>query len=252
MSPDRIAAARVDAAVPTRPGARPDRRAGENVRVTASTPDRPPGPETGPAGDPGPHSHPTAQGRAPRVGRAAPPGRPANTSEALITSALGRAREPDPGPGRRRQADFTSAVYGSVVAGTVIVTAGGATPVVLAVMLLVSGVVFWLAHVYALTVANVHGGWEFGAIRRGLRKEWPVAFAAIPPAIAALTAGFFDDVSPADGAWIALVVAIVEQQVWGYAAARRSGMTGLALVRTITLNVLIGVVVVVLKVGVGH
>ncbi len=220
--------------------------------MTIPTPDRPPGPDTGPAGRPDPQPHGTAAGSTPAPGRGPERARVTVPAEALIASTLGRGREPDPGPGRRRQADFTSAVYGSVVAGTVIVTAGGATPVALAVMLVVSGIVFWLAHVYAITVANVHGGWEFGAIRKGLRKEWPVAFAAIPPAIAALTAAFFDDISPTDGAWIALVVAIVEQQVWGYAAARRSGMTGLALVRTITLNVLIGVVVVVLKVAVSH
>jgi len=148
--------------------------------------------------------------------------------------------------------DFTSAVYGSVVAGTVIVSAGPVPPVALSVLLVVSGIVFWLAHVYAITVANVHGGWEFGAIRKGLRKEWPVAFAAIPPALAALTAALFQDISYGDGAWIALVVAIVEQQVWGYAAVRRSNLKGLAVVRTLTLNVVIGLVVVGLKFAVGH
>lgn len=202
--------------------------------MTASTPDSPQQPEPG-----------TAPSAAPRHSSGRPP-------EALITSAFGPARTRAGGTSGRRQTDFTSAVYGSVVAGTVIVTAGPVKPVTLAGMIVVGGIVFWLAHVYALTVANVHGGWEVGAIRKGLRKEWPVAFAAIPPAIAALTAAFFADISPTDGAWIALVVAIVEQQVWGYAAARRSGMTGLTLVRTITLNVLIGVVVVALKVAVGH
>ena len=183
-----------------------------------------------------------------------PPDTPrAQPPEALIASAVqpGRDRGPLP-PGRRRQVDFTSAVYGSVVAGTVIVSAGPVPPVALSVLLVVSGIVFWLAHVYAITVANVHGGWEFGAIRKGLRKEWPVAFAAIPPALAALTAALFQDISYGDGAWIALVVAIVEQQVWGYAAVRRSNLKGLAVVRTLTLNVVIGLVVVGLKFAVGH
>lgn len=198
--------------------------------MTASTPDGPKSPE--------PDSTATVPGIA--------------TPEALITSALGPRQSRSSVPSGRRQADFTAAVYGSVVAGTVIVSAGPIKPVGLAVLLIVSGIVFWLAHVYALTVANVHGGWEFGAIRKGLRKEWPVAFAAIPPAIAAFTAAIFPDISVTDGAWIALVVAIVEQQVWGYAAARRSGMTGLAMVRVVTLNVVIGLVVVGLKFAVGH
>lgn len=198
--------------------------------MTASTPDSPQQPD--------PPSSATQPG--------------VNSPEALITSALGSTR-PRPGlVSRRAQTDFTSAVYGSVVAGTVIVSAGPVPALALAVLLVVSGVVFWLAHVYALTVANVHGGWEFGAIRKGLRKEWPVAFAAIPPALGALTAVFFKDISYGDGAWIALVVAIVEQQVWGYAAVRRSSMSGLAVVRVLTLNVVIGLVVVGLKFAVGH
>ncbi len=201
------------------------------MRVTASIPDDP---ET------------------PGSDRAQPKPAGTSASEALITSALG-PRHPGPAtPSSRRPTDFTSAVYGSVVAGTVIVSAGPVPPLALSLLLVVSGIVFWLAHVYALTVANVHGGWEFRAIRKGLRKEWPVAFAAIPPAVAALTAALFRNLSPTDGAWIALVVAIIEQQVWGYAATRRSGMSGLAMVRAITLNVVIGVVVVALKFAVGH
>ena len=202
----------------------------DNDRVTASTPDSPKRPDADPS-------------------NAAPSG-PA--PEALITSALGPSRPRTGIAARRPQTDFTSAVYGSVVAGTVVVSAGPIPPFGLAVLLVVSGIVFWLAHVYAITVANVHGGWEFGAIRKGLRKEWPVAFAAIPPALAALSAAIFPDISVTDGAWIALVVAIVEQQVWGYAAVRRSGMSGLAMVRVITLNVIIGLVVVGLKFTVGH
>lgn len=204
----------------------------DNERVTASSsdsPDRAPKP-SGP-------TEPAASG---------PP-------EALIASTLPAADGSAPTtPGRRRQTDFTSAVYGSVVAGTVIVSAGPVAPFALAVLLVVSGVVFWLAHVYAITVANVHGGWEFGAIRKGMRKEWPVAFASIPPALGALSAAVFQDISQGDGAWIALVIAIVEQQVWGYAAVRRSRLSGLAVVRTMTLNVVIGIVVLVLKIAVSH
>lgn len=204
-----------------------------NGRVTGSSPDSPQNahpPDTPPS--------------TPRAEQRPAPAQP----EALIASALDTPAD----AGHRPGVDFTSAVYGSVVAGTVIVSAGPVPAIALAVLLVVSGVVFWLAHVYAITVANVHGGWEFGAIRRGLRKEWPVAFASIPPALAALTAALFQDLSRADGAWIALVVAIVEQQVWGFAAVRRSGMSGLAMVRTITLNVVIGLVVVGLKFAVGH
>src|SRR6478609_406365 len=140
-------------------------RAADNGRVTASTPDSPK--------DPGADQPPA------KTGAPAP--------EALITSALGPTGPRPEVPSRRDGTDFTSAVYGSVVAGTVIVSAA-----------------------------------------------------------------FFPDISTTDGAWIALVVAIVEQQIWGYAAVRRSSLSGMAVVRTITLNVVIGIVVVVLKFAVGH
>jgi hypothetical protein len=91
------------------------------------------------------------------------------------------------------------------------------------VLLVVTGVVFWFAHVYAATVAGVHGGWHAGAISAGMRHEWPVAFAAVPPAIAAMVCAFLPNVSVRDGVWAALVVAIVEQQLW---AMPRSAMLG--------------------------
>ncbi len=152
-----------------------------------------------------------------------------------------------------RGRDYTSAVYGSVLAATVVVSAGDLrSPAALSVLLLVSGVVFWLAHVYAATVAGRHGGWHAGAIRAGMRHEWPVAFAAVPPAIAAAVCGLIPEVTVGGGVWVALAVAIIEQQLWGYAAVRNAKLTGTDLTRTMLLNVLMGVIIISLKVAVGH
>ena len=54
-----------------------------------------------------------------------------------------------------------------------------------------------------------------------MAHEWPVAFAAVPPAIAALVSGLIPDLTVADGVWAALIVAVAEQQLWGYAAVRQ-------------------------------
>lgn len=153
----------------------------------------------------------------------------------------------------RHRGNYSAAVYGSVLAASVVVSAGDLrTPVQLGVLLVVSGIVFWIAHVYAATVAGVHGGWHYGAIESGMRKEWPVAFAAIPPALAALICGALPNVSVNDGAWAALIVAIVEMQLWGFAAVKSSNLTGNALTRTMLLNVFMGLIIVALKVGVAH
>jgi hypothetical protein len=152
-----------------------------------------------------------------------------------------------------RGRDYTSAVYGSVLAATVVVSAGDLrSPVALSTLLFASGVVFWIAHVYAATVSGRHGGWHIGSIRAGMKHEWPVAFAAVPPAIAAAVSGLLPNVSVTDGVWAALVVAIGEQQLWGYAAVRHAKLKGPALTRTMLLNVFMGFIIVALKFGVGH
>ncbi len=87
--------------------------------------------------------------------------------------------------------DYTSAVYGSILAATVVASAGDLrSPAALALLLIVSGLVFWLAHIYAATVAGRHGGWRLDSILASLRHEWPVALASLPPAAAALVAAF--------------------------------------------------------------
>jgi hypothetical protein len=151
-----------------------------------------------------------------------------------------------------RGRDYTSAVYGSVLAATVVVSSGDLrSPAALSTLLIVSGIVFWIAHVYAATVSGRHGGWHLGSIRTGMKHEWPVAFAAVPPAIAAAVSGLLPHVSVTDGVWAALVVAIGEQQIWGYAAVRHAKLKGPALTGTILLNVFMGFIIVGLKFAVG-
>ena len=149
--------------------------------------------------------------------------------------------------------DYTSAVYGSVLAATVIVSSGyHRDPVPLAVLLVVSGLVFWFAHVYAATVATVHGGWRAPAVRTGLAEEWPVAAVAIPPALAALICGWLAPNGAIVAVWAALVVALVEQQVWGVISARRAELEGMVLARTFALNIAVGLVIVSLKLWLPH
>ena len=80
----------------------------------------------------------------------------------------------------------------------------------------------------------------------------PVAFAAVPPAIAAIVCGSQPDVSVTDGVWAALAVAIIEQQLWGYAAIPKARLSGSALTKTILLNIVMGLIIVALKVAISH
>lgn len=175
------------------------------------------------------------------------------TPAAPLRTGRGR-RVPAKAPRANRSTqNYAAAVYGSVLAATVVISAGDLrSPLTLAVLLITSGLVFWIAHVYAATVASVHGGWHYGAIRTGMAHEWPVAFAALPPAAASLVAGLLPHVSVSDGVWAALIVALAEQQLWGYAAVRHAKLSGSALTRTMLLNVFMGFIIVALKLGVGH
>ena len=86
-----------------------------------------------------------------------------------------------------------------------------------------------------------------------MRHEWPVAAAAIPPAVAALICGWIPNISPSDGIWVAFLVAVVEQQLWGLAAVRHAKLTGTALTRTVALNLGVGIIIVALKLAIpGH
>ena len=204
------------------------------ARTTAQTDSADQTDSAGQAGtaDPAGTAHPA--GRADQTGRA-------DQAPGAVAIGVGRTH------------DYTSAVYGSVLAATVVVSASDLrAPGVLAALLLTSGVVFWVAHVYAATVAGVHGGWHLGAIWTGLRHEWPVAFAAVPPAIAALLTLMVPPLSFHDGVWLALIVAIAEQQLWGYAAVRGAKLTGSALVTTMLLNIFMGFVIVGLKLTLNH
>lgn len=147
--------------------------------------------------------------------------------------------------------NLTSAVYGSVLAASVVVGSGGSQDGWgLAIILLVTGFVFWLTHVYAEIVASVHGGWRLAAIWKGMRHEWPLMFAAVPPAIAAAASGVFAKLTPSDGAWLALAVAVIEQQLWALAAVRRADQRGGDLVRTVLLNIIIGAIIIALKLAI--
>lgn len=129
------------------------------------------------------------------------------------------------GATRRARTDYTGGVYGSMLASSVLIGVGtlGSYPrLEIVLLLLLTGLVFWIAHVHAQL---------FGArlSRRGLdrrivlevcRDEWPIVNAAVPPAAAvALSPVLGLDVPGA--LWLAIAVAVAGQVGWSAAAARR-------------------------------
>ncbi|MFI0260581.1 hypothetical protein ACH4OW_16275 [Streptomyces sp. NPDC017056] len=157
---------------------------------------------------------------------------------------------------RRAHADYTGGVYGSLLAASVVVgasTLGNFPRLELALLLLATGVVFWLAHVHAqlFGARMAQRSLNPGTVLHVCREEWPIVEAAVPSAVAVLVSPLLDlDVQGA--AWLALAVALISQVGWATAAARRAGARWRQVVLTDAVNLAIGLLIVALKFALKH
>ncbi|HXU96930.1 MAG TPA: hypothetical protein VFP03_02420 [Jiangellaceae bacterium] len=152
--------------------------------------------------------------------------------------------------------DATGAVYGSLLAASVVVGQAplqeSVPPVELAVILLATGAVFWLVHVYSRTLGHyvIDGRFHRHRLAHAMREESPIILAAIPPAVAALVVGAISNASSA--AWWAFFVAIAGQVVWAIVAAREAGQPRIGVFLAAAVNLGLGLVLVALKVAISH
>ncbi|WP_263253977.1 hypothetical protein [Saccharopolyspora rosea] len=157
---------------------------------------------------------------------------------------------------RRAHADYTGGVYGSLLAASVVVGAStlGAFPrLELALLLMATGIVFWLAHVHAqlFGARMAQRCLNRATVLHVCREEWPIVEAAVPSTVAVL-------VSPLLGldvqgtAWLALAVALISQMGWAAAAARRAGAAWRQVALTDAVNLVIGLLIVALKFALKH
>ncbi|WP_433466259.1 hypothetical protein [Spirillospora sp. CA-128828] len=159
--------------------------------------------------------------------------------------------------GAPARADYSDAVYGSLLAASVIAgTGSGDHPIParsLVALLLATGLVFWLAHVYArLTGDRARGAaWEWTEIRAVGSAEWPLVQAAFPPAAVAC-AGWLLELADATTAWLALLAALAGQVGWGVAASLQVGAPARTVVVSGLVNLFLGLAVVALKTLLSH
>lgn len=156
-------------------------------------------------------------------------------------------------PGRT---DYAGAVYGSLLAASVLATAGavGDFPrLQLILLLVVTGVVFWMAHVYAHVAGEriLGSPIDLREWRRVARHEWSIVEAAMLPALAVA-------ISPLLGldlqgtVWLALAVAIAQQVAWATLGAIRAGASTRLVVGEGVANLLLGLIIVAAKAGLKH
>ncbi|WP_222871109.1 hypothetical protein [Nonomuraea sp. PA05] len=155
------------------------------------------------------------------------------------------------------RADYTGAVYGSLLAASVVAgTSPGKDPpsgAVISLLVLATGLVFWMAHVYARLVGErrhlLRLSWS--QVRAVSRRERPLVEAALPPALAAM-AGWALGLPDSVTAWMALTTALAGQVTWATIAGIRAHLGRYLIALAAVGNLLIGLLLVALKALLAH
>ncbi|MEK2491676.1 hypothetical protein WN990_19180 [Kitasatospora purpeofusca] len=154
----------------------------------------------------------------------------------------------------QKRTDYAGAVYGSMLAASVIAASSTQEDhprLSLILLLVITGLVFWAAHVYAHVAGQREAGKDvtFRQVRRVGRHEWPIVEAAALPALAVLVSPWL---GAGENAWLALTVAICQQVAWAALGAHRAGARTRQVVAEGAVNLVLGLVIVAAKVAVGH
>ena len=148
-------------------------------------------------------------------------------------------------------------VYGTIVALAVLVAAARAYPDDagrIALMVGVSSVALWLAHVYAHGLAHSvreDQHLSVAELRRIARREGSIVEAAVPP-LAALLLGVLGIVSTYTAVWIAFGLGLAVLAIQGVVFARVERLRWPAMLVVVVVNMSLGAVLVALKVVAMH
>ena len=157
---------------------------------------------------------------------------------------------------RGRRTDYAGAVYGSLLAASVMATAGTAGDfprVELVVLLLVTGLVFWVTHVYARLAGERPVGrpWSRHEMRRVAGHEWSIVEAAALPAAAVAISPLLG-LSLAGAEWLALSVAVAQQVFWASLGAFRAGASRGHMLIEGAVNLALGLIIIAAKATLTH
>ena len=156
-----------------------------------------------------------------------------------------------PDRGRRRAAS----IYGTVVTAAVIAAGGNVLSTgALAITVLVTLVVYWLAEEYAELLGEHTEAGRLPSpslVRSSLAAAWPMVTASFLP-LAALLVARLAGASSSDAAWVALGLTVALLIIHGYTAARAAGLGGVRLVLVTGSAGLLGAAMVALKTLLQH
>jgi hypothetical protein len=169
-------------------------------------------------------------------------------NDATRAASLGRAAQGE------RLGGF---VYGTIVVLAVVVAGSKTYPHSagnIAVLVVVTSIVFWLAHVYAHGIAHSVARdrhLSLAALGTIARREGSLVEAAVPPAVA-LTLGALGVISTQAAVWAALALGLLVLAAQGVVVARIERLGVLGTVGLVAANLALGLVLVGLKLLVSH
>lgn len=148
-------------------------------------------------------------------------------------------------------------IYGTIVVLSVLVAGSRAYPDDagrIAVLVVVTSTVFWLAHVYAHGVADSIGREEHISLpdlRRMARREGAIVEATLPPVVALLL-GAVGVLSTDAAVWLAFALGLAVLAIEGVVVARVERFGALGTMVMVAANLTLGLALVVLKLVVTH
>jgi hypothetical protein len=154
-------------------------------------------------------------------------------------------------------ANLAGAVYGTILATSVIAASSGEKGLSLGLIVLtvsVTVVVFWLAHIYARALAHsvaASARITKAELRALALHEWPLLQAAILP-VTFLTLGWLGLYGRSAALWLAVGSGVSMLVAWGFAYARAEGLGAAGTALAVSVNAAFGLVIVALKAVVSH
>jgi hypothetical protein len=143
-----------------------------------------------------------------------------------------------------------SGIYGTIITAAVLAAVGDHVPAVpLAVSILVTLLVYWLAEEYAeLLGEQLEGGHlpTWADVRTALATTWPMVSASYLPLLALVLAHLLGASSPA-AANVGLVAAIVLLMIYAWSAGRAARLKGRHLLVITSVAGALGLLMIILK-----
>lgn len=150
--------------------------------------------------------------------------------------------------GASQDGDAASAIYGTILAASILIASAG-SPAVVFLSVIGSGIVFWLAHAHVALVRRVVRSGEHidrRKVRDTLVEEWPLVQSSLSPA-APLILAMLGIISEGLATEIGIGICFLGLVAWGLVVSRAARLSSRQATLTVGINVALGLILVIFK-----